>query len=116
MKVCTDACIFGAWAAGKLKESSISVRHILDIGCGTGLLSLMLAQNTNADIDAVEINTDAASQAKENILQSPGINKIKVINASILEFVPEKNYDFIICNPPFYEDDLKSPDQSTPWH
>ena len=106
MKVCTDACMLGAWTAGKLGGSGIN--NILDIGCGTGLLSLMLSQKINASIDAVEIDADAAKQAGENISASPWAANIRVIHTSLQEFMPKKKYDLIICNPPFYENDLRS--------
>lgn len=106
MKVCTDACMLGAWTAGKLGGSGIN--NILDIGCGTGLLSLMLSQKINASIDAIEIDPGAAKQAGENISASPWASNIRVIHTSLQEFIPQKKYDLIICNPPFYEDDLKS--------
>jgi len=106
MKVCTDACLFGAWVADKMKLSEIN--NALDIGCGTGLLSLMLAQKINTAIDAVEINNDAAKQASENISVTPWVKNIKVINSSLQDFIPSKKYDLIISNPPFYENDLRS--------
>ena len=110
MKVCTDACIFGAWVANKMDRGETVPRHILDIGSGTGLLSLMLAQKSTAEIDAVEIDADAASQSKENIEGSPWKEKIRVINVSVTEFAKDKKYDLIISNPPFFEDQLASPD------
>ncbi len=107
MKVCTDACLFGAIAA----NYKMAKTNCLDIGTGTGLLSLMLAQKNNeANIDAVEINKDAAGQAMENISASPWANSISVINEDILTFSPGKKYDCIISNPPFFEDDLQSAD------
>jgi tRNA1Val (adenine37-N6)-methyltransferase len=107
MKVCTDACLFGAIVADSRQAAAIC----LDIGTGTGLLSLMVAQkNPLSIIDAVEINAVAAEQAKENISASPWAGRIRVINEDVLAFDPGKQYDCIISNPPFFEDDLQSPD------
>jgi tRNA1Val (adenine37-N6)-methyltransferase len=115
MKVCTDACLFGAVIA----DSDQLAANCLDIGTGTGLLSLMFAQkNSTAIIDAVEINTDAAEQAIENITGSPWAERIRIYNEDILTFNPgpqdsvSRQYDFIFSNPPFFEDDLQSPDDA----
>ena len=83
MKVCTDACLFGAFTAINIKKE---LKNILDIGTGTGLLALMLAQKSNAAIDAVELNLHAASQAKENFKSSPWAKQIKLFNTSIQQF------------------------------
>ncbi|MBC7451019.1 MAG: methyltransferase, partial [Cytophagales bacterium] len=83
---------------------------ILDIGAGTGLLSLMLAQRSSAVIDAVEMDADAAEQARVNSAISPWADRIIVHETSIQEFfkyTPTK-YDLIICNPPFFSDSVKS--------
>ena len=108
MKVCTDACLFGAYIANELQP--LPVKNILDIGTGSGLLSLMLAQKTTATIDTVEIDTAAFTQAKENIAQSLYKEKIEIFNTDILKFTAHKKYDCIISNPPFFETDLKSAD------
>lgn len=113
MKVCTDACLFGAWAAERIQNSKNKIQKALDIGCGTGLLSLMLAQQLpDILIDAVEIDEDASQQAKENVEASPWRREIEVYNASIQQFATaaKHQYDIIISNPPFYENDLKSGD------
>lgn len=113
MKVCTDSCLFGAWVSNDIYKNKKGNIDILDIGTGTGLLSLMLAQlNSNAKIDAVEIHSPSALQAKNNIFNSPYKNNIKVIEAGILEFQPSHNYDIIIVNPPFFAGSLKSPKES----
>ena len=106
MKVCTDSCLFGAWVASLIEKKEINPETILDIGTGTGLLSLMLAQKTNAGIDAVEIDSNAFEQAKENILFSPWKDQIKIFNADIKQWNAPTKYDLIISNPPFYENDL----------
>ncbi|MCC6634128.1 MAG: methyltransferase [Chitinophagaceae bacterium] len=106
MKVTTDACLFGAWCANLL--NSVKPNNILDIGSGTGLLSLMLAQKSAAAIDSVEININAFNQAKQNIESSSFKSKISVHHSSIQQYSTTKKYDFIICNPPFFEQDLLS--------
>jgi tRNA1Val (adenine37-N6)-methyltransferase len=106
LKVCTDACLFGAWVAAHVKEDAPT--SILDIGTGTGLLSLLLAQKIPAaQIDAVEIDDAAAAQAASNALAT-GWN-IKVHNIAIENFSGTR-YQHIISNPPFFSNDLKSDD------
>ena len=121
MKVCTDACLFGAWVA---KQPSIETAHsIVDIGTGTGLLSLILAQVTdknNTKITAVEIESQAATEASSNFNISKWSDRLNLVNDSIQNYTAnfmaardEKNkFDIIITNPPFYEGDLKSPDSN----
>ena len=109
MKVCTDACLFGAYIANELQLPAVN--NILDIGSGTGLLSLQLAQKTGAAIDAVEIDIAAFEQAKENVAGSLWKEKISLYNADITKFDAGKKYDHIISNPPFFEDDLRSADK-----
>jgi len=108
MKVTTDACLFGAWVAEKVKSEKLKIKNCLDIGAGTGLLSLMLAQKCDAAIDAIEIDEEAAAQAIENEELCSFKNQIKVVNSDIREYSFEKKYDVIISNPPFYENELKS--------
>lgn len=116
MKVCTDACLFAALAAvykpyQQQVKLPMMINHCLDIGTGTGLLSLMFAQQNNtASIDAVEIDAGAAQQATENIAASPWASNIKVYNEDIVSFDKGRKYDCIITNPPFFEGDLKSAD------
>ena len=108
MKVCTDACLLGSWVANKIENKDIVPQNILDIGCGTGLLSLMLAQKTNAIIDAIEIDENAFIQATENAAISKWENQINVFNEDIVRYTSGKKYDLIICNPPFFNNQLKS--------
>lgn len=109
MKVCTDACILGAFVDVNDADK------ILDIGAGTGLLSLMVAQRTKAQIEAVEIDEDAYNQAVENIANSQFVNQIKIYKTSIQEFTRDlfRSFSLIISNPPFYQNSLQSPDNQT---
>lgn len=110
MKVCTDACLFGAWVVDNLDMPSL--KNILDIGTGTGLLSLMLAQYSKASIDAVEINPLSVEQASSNFKESKWEDQFQVHATSIIEYTQssEKQFDLIISNPPFFEQQLKSKD------
>jgi tRNA1Val (adenine37-N6)-methyltransferase len=107
MKVCTDACVLGAYA-------NVDGARILDIGTGTGLLTLMAAQrNTMARLDAVEIDESAYEQAIENVANSPFADRIQVIHTRIQAFAQTytgDKYDRILTNPPFYTNHLRSPD------
>jgi len=108
MKVTTDGCLFGAVIAEAVKGKQVS--RVLDIGAGTGLLSLMIAQETAAIIDAVEIDESAATEAQQNFNASPWKERLHLFKADIKDF-NQYPYDLIISNPPFYEQDLLSPDQ-----
>ena len=109
MKVCTDACILGSYTADFIASLRKEPLNCIDIGTGTGLLSLMLAQKLNISIDAVEIDPDACQQAEQNFALSPFAARLKVVPANIKTLAPASTYDLIICNPPFYENDLLSP-------
>ncbi len=109
MKVTTDSCLFGAWVAGELAKEKTDQTSLLDIGTGTGLLSLMIAQKTGVAINTIEIDTAAYGQAKENITVSPWKERIQLFNDDIRQFNFSKKYDFIVSNPPFYENELQSP-------
>lgn len=111
MKVCTDSCLFGAWVANKLEQKDYNPKNILDIGTGTGLLSLMLAQKSDALIDAVEINGNAYTQAVANFTESKWNQKLQVFHSAIQKWKAPYKYDLIISNPPFYENDLLPEDQ-----
>lgn len=112
MKVTTDACLFGAWCAETLSldyNTSDNPKTLLDAGAGSGLLSLMVANKTKVLVDAVEVDAAAAGQAKENAAASPWRERITVVHANVLQWHPAHQYDCIVSNPPFYENDLKSP-------
>jgi tRNA1Val (adenine37-N6)-methyltransferase len=102
MKVCTDACILGAWFANKTPPWS----QVLDIGSGTGLLMLMLAQKHKGEIRGIELDGNAFHQLKQNIGGSPWKQMLKVYPGDVRSFSFPGKFDFIITNPPFFEGDL----------
>ena len=105
-KVGTDGVLLGAWAPVK------DGYNVLDIGTGTGIISLMIAQRAKVSVDMIEINPIAAGQAKRNVMWSPFSN-LRVYNEDVAEFVNRgKQYDFIVCNPPFYSHSQPSKDVS----
>lgn len=109
MKVCTDACILGAYTAEK--KRLLDPKRVLDIGGGTGLLTLMLAQKLPlAQFDTVELDTNAYKQCTENIVNSPWKMRISTYHASIQSFAEAVSisYDLIITNPPFFHNHLYS--------
>ena len=115
MKVTTDACLFGAWIADAICNRQSATGNVqgdkptlLDIGTGTGLLSLMVAQKNNVLIEAVEIDAAAAEQAAENIAASPWKNAIRVLNENVVAWQTETSFDVIFSNPPFYENEIRS--------
>ena len=106
MKIGTDGVLLGAWAP--IDNNPFS---ILDIGTGTGIIALMLAQRSDAtQIDALEIDEDAYEQATDNFENSPWNDRLFCFHAALDEFIeePEDEYDLIISNPPFYTEDYKS--------
>lgn len=108
MRVNTDGVLLGAWANVE------GVRKILDIGTGTGVIALMLAQRCqNAKIDAVEIDDLSAAEARHNVASSPWPNKVDVIHCAFQDFAQSvtQRYDLIVSNPPYYNQSLKSPEE-----
>lgn len=106
MKVTTDACILGAYTDVK------NAKRILDIGTGTGLLTLMLAQRSEAQIEGVEIEKVSYNQAVENVKNSIFKDKIELYHSGIQSFTSKKCYDLIISNPPFFQNHLKAENQN----
>lgn len=137
MKITTDGCLFGAWVAEEVKKSivnsqwsmdgellsnsheseaedngqlTVDSQQFLDIGTGTGLLSLMVAQKNKGVIDAVEIDVQAAAQAVENVQASTFASAIKVYESDVTVW-DKGPYDVIFSNPPFYEKEVPSTHQ-----
>ncbi len=99
MKVGTDGVLLGAWA------DVTDAQHILDIGAGTGVIAIMLAQRSEDSlIHAVEIDTDAFEQAAENMKNCPWSERLQAFHASIQDFAntAQARYDLIVSNPPFF--------------
>jgi tRNA1Val (adenine37-N6)-methyltransferase len=102
MKVGTDGVLLGAWvqpgSAGK----------ILDVGTGSGVIALILAQRSSAEIVGVELEAQAAAQAEENVLRSPWPDRIRIVHGDFRDFSASA-FDLIVSNPPFYQNALKAP-------
>lgn len=103
MKVGTDGVLLGAWV--KAGDASI----VLDIGSGTGLIALMVAQKCEARIVALEPDSAAFRQAEENIRQSPWADRIQVVQQRLQDYKCEHPFDLMVCNPPFYSEETHSP-------
>jgi tRNA1Val (adenine37-N6)-methyltransferase len=104
-KVGTDGVLLGACA------DIVGVRSILDIGSGTGLISIMLAQRCNAEITAIEPDRESFDQSCENVNRSEWSNRIKVVHTDLQNYNPDqRKFDLIVTNPPYFSDSLKSPD------
>ncbi len=104
MKVGTDSVLLGAWIQDKAFED------VLDIGCGSGLISLMMAQRfENADVMGIEIDPNSVEDAKFNFEQSTWASRLKVKEIDIREFNSINKYDLIVSNPPFFTESLLPP-------
>lgn len=106
MKVGTDAVLLGAWVNVE------GVKSILEVGTGCGVIALMLAQRSEAVIDAIDIDGDSIEQAKKNIVNSPWSSRIKTHHTSLQDFKSADTYDLIVSNPPFFSNSLLPPAQS----
>ncbi len=100
MKVGTDAVLLGSWV------NACEAKKILDIGTGTGIIAMMLAQKSSAEIDAIDIDLNACIQAKENVSESAWAQRIRIHNISFQEFSSSTTdkYDLVVSNPPFFSD------------
>ncbi|MDR0395499.1 MAG: methyltransferase [Tannerella sp.] len=129
MKVGTDGVLLGAWAMVTHTDANRGVDRnttalqqadrrnnqrfsALDVGTGTGLIALMIAQrNAEAEINAIDIDHDACKQAAENVERSPFKDRIRVFHQPFLEYTTERKYDLVVSNPPYFSASLKSPDK-----
>lgn len=106
MKVGTDGTLLGAWAAAPSGQC-----RILDIGTGTGLIALMMAQRyPEAEVTGIDIDEDAVTQAIDNVRLSPFSERIRICHLDILNFADTIGFDAIVSNPPYFVDSLACPD------
>lgn len=105
MKVGTDGVLLGAWAP------VAGVRRVLDVGTGTGLIALQMAQRIpDASVSAIEIDEEATLQARENIACSPWSQRIEVLHCPLQQYRPTDRFQLIVSNPPYFDNALKCPD------
>lgn len=109
MKVGTDGVLLGAWGC-------VEGKRILDVGTGTGLIALMAAQrNPVATVLGIDIDEQAILQAQENIAESPFADRVRCTLQDVLTFCPQKLFDAILCNPPFFTEDTLPNDTGRVW-
>lgn len=107
MKVGTDGTLLGSWAS-----APAGACRILDVGTGTGLIALMMAQRfPEARVTGIDIDTDAVGQASENALESPFKERIMIREGDVTRMEDTDGFDAIVCNPPFFDRSLTCPDQ-----
>ncbi len=106
MKVGIDGVLLGAWA------DVSNAKNVLDVGTGSGLIALMLAQRCDAEIKAIDIEPNAVIQANENVNDSPWKERISIEQTSLQDFAENstEKFDLIVSNPPYFVDSLKNPD------
>ena len=114
MRVGTDAVLLGAWAGGD-ESALFPGAKILDVGCGCGLIALMVAQRFDgSQVLGLDIDTDSVVEARENALSSPFADRVDFCQADVRVFAKESSgaaYSLIVCNPPYYTEDTLPPDQ-----
>ena len=107
MKVGTDGTLLGAWASAPSEAC-----RILDIGTGTGLIALMMAQRfPEAQVVGIDIDRLAACQARENVMVSPFSDRISIVEGNVSDYHTDERFDVIVSNPPFFEYSLECPDR-----
>jgi len=105
-KVGTDGVLLGAWT-----DIPDDTGHILDVGTGSGLVALMMAQRSNAEIDAIDLDESAKRQSHINFCNTEWINRLHFHHSALQNFESNKRYDLIVSNPPFFEKSLKPLEQ-----
>ncbi|TND07914.1 MAG: tRNA1Val (adenine37-N6)-methyltransferase [Bacteroidetes bacterium] len=108
MKVGTDAVLLGAWV------NTGGIKNILDIGTGTGIIALMLAQKSTAQVEAIDIDEVACIQARENVMESPWHERVSVHQFALQDFAARagKKFDLIVSNPPYFVDSSKASEEA----
>ena len=109
-KIGTDSLLLGAWCKTTIMGFG------LDIGAGTGVLSIMIAQKSKLLIDSVEIDSNCIEETNQNVLNSVFSNRINVFHANICSYNPKKRYDLIVCNPPYFQNSTQSKKYNTARH
>jgi tRNA1Val (adenine37-N6)-methyltransferase len=104
MKVGTDAVLLGAWA------NCYSAQSILDIGTGSGVIGLLLAQRSSAHITAIDMHEASISEARRNFANSPWNTRLTAVHSRLQDYYPRTKFDLIVSNPPFFRNCLKVPD------
>ncbi|PLX07187.1 MAG: hypothetical protein C0598_13365 [Marinilabiliales bacterium] len=102
MKTGSDAIILGIWT------NLNNTNKIIDVGCGSGIISLLLASRSNAKIDAIDIDVDSVEEANNNFLNSDFSSRLKAYNCNFNDWSVDDDYDLVVSNPPFFTNDLKS--------
>jgi tRNA1Val (adenine37-N6)-methyltransferase len=110
MKIGTDAVLLGAWTS-IVDGAGNPLRKVLDVGAGCGIIAMMMAQRTDAEVDAVEIEAESCNTCKTNFEQSTYWERLKLYQSGFSEFaiMTDGKYDLVCCNPPYFTDSLKNP-------
>lgn len=112
MKVGTDGVLLGAWAGQTVRQQMVVPHTVLDIGTGSGLVALMLAQQfPAAQIQAIDLAPSAVEQAAFNFARSPWAESLRSEQAALQTYAPTEVFDLIVSNPPYFENSLKNPDK-----